>query len=578
MTGRLAALRRGIASMAARLPAAWRRSSTAFSDLWRRSLQVRVTVSTLALSSAVVFVLGMVLQNQITERLLETKRQAAIDQARQVVNEAASQLATSDVTSEAVADRLRNALDELTSGSASSSDSANSGAGAFQPVLAAGAPNLLPEDTPSAGPYQRVPVRLREFVQQGKIAHQIHTVSTGSGTVTYLVVGAPVTNMVRDVQLYLLFPLTSEQKTVATVQSTMLVGGLVLLVLLAAIANLVTRQVVLPVRKAASAAEQFAGGDLDKRLPVAGEDDLATLAENYNEMASNIQKQIEQLEEFGRLQRRFTQDVAHELRTPVTTVRMAADVLYASRDEFPAGLGRSAELLVNELDKLQDLLGHLLEISRLDAGVEELSSERVDLRALVEEAVRQTSGIAREEGSSLEVELPSGEVLTELDKHRILRILLNLLGNAIDHSEGRPVRVTLGADDNTVAVTVRDYGVGLNPGEVELVFNRFWRADSSRDRHTGGTGLGLAIAYEDARLHGGELDVWGAPGQGACFRLTLPRNLGSELGPSPVALPPDAPERPLLPASDDGVAAATDAPDPPPVEPADTDGESEEVT
>ena len=150
--------------------------------------------------------------------------------------------------------------------------------------------------------------------------------------------GQPVRTAAGDLEFYLLFPLTAEQRTLGTVQSTLIVGGLVLLLLLAGIAGIVTRQVVRPVRQAAEIAERFADGHLDERMPVQGEDEVARLAESYNEMASSIQSQIQQLEEFGALQRRFTSDVSHELRTPLTTVRMAADVLYASRDELLPGV------------------------------------------------------------------------------------------------------------------------------------------------------------------------------------------------------------------------------------------------
>lgn len=542
--------RGGRGSVLARTAALGRRLPRGASDLWRLSLQFRVTVSTLALSSAVVFVLGMVVQNQITTRLIETKTTAAQAQTQQVVYEAEQELANSDVNLDKLGDRLEAALDALTSSSVDNQDSQNSAAGAFQPVLAADERGLMPAETPSAGPYERVPPRLRSYVQQGNLAHQIHTAPTTDGRTTYLIVGAPVTSTVQPVQLYLLFPLTSEQQTIATVQNTLLVGSLVLLVLVAAVSNLVTRQVVRPVRRAASAAEEFAGGDLDRRLDVVGEDDLATLAVSYNEMAASIQRQIHQLEEFGRLQRRFTQDVSHELRTPLTTVRMAADVLHASRDEFPAGLARSTELLVDELDRFEALLADLLEISRLDAGVEELATEAIDLRPMVQHAAEQTRLIAGDAGSPIEVELPEQEIVAEADKRRIERVLRNLFGNAIDHSEDRPVRVRMASDDHAVAITVRDYGIGLRQGEAELVFNRFWRADPSRNRRTGGTGLGLAIAHEDARLHGGKLEAWGQPGQGACFRLTLPHTLNGELHGSPLGLPPDPPTRPPIESAD----------------------------
>ncbi|WP_199432466.1 MtrAB system histidine kinase MtrB [Qaidamihabitans albus] len=541
MKDRLTRFGRATAAVAARAVTFGRRRAVVFGELWRHSLQFRVTVSTLALSSAVVFVLGMVLQSQITERLMDTKEKAAFGQLQVVVQTAESQLVGDAGQEEGLRNRLANALKKITSSSVATRDTSSSAAGAFEPVLAAGDPDRSSEDTIYAGPYEKVPSGLRNFVENNQQANQIHTFGTGNDRATYLVVGAPVTTTSRPLQLYLLFPLTAEQNTVATVQNTLLVGGLVLLLLLAGITNLVTRQVVRPVRRAAAVAERFADGELDRRLDVVGEDDLAKLAVSYNEMAASIQRQIRQLEEFGQLQRRFTSDVSHELRTPLTTVRMAADVLHASREQFPAGLARSTELLVDELDRFETLLRDLLEISRLDAGVEELSPEVVDVRPVAERAVEQVSVIAGSAGSTIELDVPEEEVTAEVDARRVERILRNLLANAVDHSEGTPVRLQLAANDHAIALTVRDFGIGLRPGEAELVFNRFWRADPSRNRRTGGTGLGLAISHEDARLHGGLLEAWGEPGRGACFRLTLPRRVGDTVEQSPLALPPDGP-------------------------------------
>jgi two-component system sensor histidine kinase MtrB len=139
----------------------------------------------------------------------------------------------------------------------------------------------------------------------------------------------------------------------------------------------------------------------------------------------------------------------------------------------------------------------------------------------------------------VELDLPAEEVLAEIDPRRVERIVRNLLTNALDHGEGRPVRLTVAADADAVAVLVRDHGIGLQPGQPELVFTRFWRGDPSRDRRTGGTGLGLSISLEDARLHGGWLQAWGEPGQGSAFRLTLPRRRGITLTGSPLPLGPD---------------------------------------
>lgn len=519
--------------------------------VWRRSLQVRVVASTLALSAAVVFVLGMILQTEVTDRLLSGKREAAVKQAHASLDTLQPTLIGVNPTSEALKSRMVSALSKLTRSGPRGQDSAGSTAGAYTPVLADAFAGASHEKTPAVGPYRGVPQDLRSFVQGGQMATKIVTVDVGGGPTTYLIVGTPVSTALRPLQLYLLFPLSAEKYTVEVVQSTLLVGGLVLLLLLAGIANLVTRQVVRPVRRAAEVAERFAGGHLEERMKVVGEDDVARLAESYNEMAESIAEQIRQLEEFGQLQRRFTSDVSHELRTPLTTVRMAADVLHASREQFPVGLSRSTELLVDELDRFEALLADLLEISRLDAGVEELSRERVDMVALAQGSIESVRGISGATNTEIVLESPRDEVYAEVDTRRVERILRNLLANAIDHGEGLPVKLIVGADSDAIAVAIRDRGIGLRPGEAELVFNRFWRADPSRNRRTGGTGLGLAISLEDARLHGGWLQAWGEPGNGACFMLTLPRRPDVTLTASPLPMPPDAPRPPELPPATD---------------------------
>ena len=519
---------------------------------WRRSLQLRVVVSTLALSSAVVLVLGLVLQSEIAERLLQAKLEGALTQAEagRIVLEA--DLAGVDPDREGAQDTLNNALARLTnSDSGAAGDSGSPTAGEFRAALTTGAGNG-PEI--SAGPIDEVTREQRVTVAEGGVSRQYTTVNN----VPTLVIGQPVGTAGRELQFYLLFPLEAERMTLQLVQSTLIVGGLVLMVLLAAIASLVTRQVVRPVRQAADVAERFAGGHLDERMPVRGEDEVARLAESYNEMAAGLAAQIKQLEEFGALQRRFTSDVSHELRTPLTTVRMAADVLYASRDELLPALRRSSELLVTELDRFEALLADLLEISRLDAGVAELGAERVDLAGVVDRAVDAVRGVAEDSGTELVLHLPAGEY-ADVDPRRVERIVRNLVANAVDHGEGRPVEITLAGDVEAVAVLVRDHGVGLRPGEADLVFNRFWRAEESRARRSGGSGLGLSIAVEDARLHGGWLQAWGEPGRGSAFRLTLPRHVGGHVSASPLPLGP--PER----TAGDGTAGPppTSVPTPP---------------
>ena len=339
-------------------------------------------------------------------------------------------------------------------------------------------------------------------------------------------------------QLYYLFPFTQEEKSLSLVKGTIATAGVFVVGLLGAIAWLVVRQVVTPVRMAAGISERLAAGRLQERMKVSGEDDIARLGEAFNKMARNLQLKIGQLEELSRMQRRFVSDVSHELRTPLTTVRMAADVIHEARDEFDPVTARSAELLLGQLDRFESLLAELLEISRFDAGAAALEAGPTDLREVVQRVVEGAEPLADAKGTRLIVQGAEKPVVAEADARRVERILRNLVVNAVEHGEGHDVVIKLAVGGSSVAVAVRDYGVGLKPGEAQRVFNRFWRADPARARTTGGTGLGLSIAVEDARLHGGWLQAWGEPAGGSQFRLTLPSSAGESLRSSPLPLEP----------------------------------------
>jgi two-component system sensor histidine kinase MtrB len=513
---------------------AWLKSiGEALGHAWRRSLQLRVVVSTLTLSLIVITILGVVLTSQITDRLLDAKINAAVEEMGRARNSVEGQLTgAQDSSTQAI--RLQDALHALSSGTSSQTGGA---AGSYDAALA-----MVGGDQReiTAGPIQDVPAELRRFVQQNQVSYQFVTVSDPEGLRgPALIIGSPSAE-VTTLEIYLIFPLTNEQRSLSLMRGTMLIGGVVLLVLLGAITALVTRQVVLPIRSAARIAARFADGRLKERMLVRGEDDMARLAMSFNEMAESLSTQITQLEEFGNLQRRFTSDVSHELRTPLTTVRMAADLIHSSSDELDPALARSAELLVTELDRFESLLNDLLEISRHDAKVAELQVESLDVRMCVRAAISTVRHLAKESSVELVVDLPEDPLVAEVDPRRVERVLRNLLANAIDHSECKPVLIRMrgDVDANAVAIVVRDQGVGLRPGEEKLVFNRFWRSDPSRMRRSGGTGLGLSIAAEDANLHEGRLEAWGEPGVGASFRLTLPLVRGRKLGNSPLSLEP----------------------------------------
>ena len=506
----------------------------AIARTWRRSLQLRVGTTTVIVTGLVVLIVGIFLVDKVSAGVLKAKRDAAVNQAKIGLPQA--QQVLSDVDAAAFAD-VSEAAAELTSDLTANGNNAGLFSIKIVPVSTNVAQQVLKPVIPTA---------LRSTVQSGNLAVEYAPVpqkSTSARVVQGLIVGEPVKARTGLFELYYLFPLTAEAQTISLIQRTVLVAALALVILVLAIALLVTRQVVRPVRVAAETAGRLAAGDLSKRIAVSGTDDLARLGEAFNDMAASLQRQIRRLEDLSRLQRRFTSDVSHELRTPLTTVRMASEFLYAGREDLPPELARSAELMHDELDRFEWLLGDLLEISRYDAGVANLESEPADIRGVVASTVAANAVLAGRHGSEVIVVAPDVPVTVDMDSRRVERILRNLLGNALDHGEGKPVVITVGHDADAVAVTVRDHGVGLRPGESALVFNRFWRGDTSRSRLTGGTGLGLAISLEDARLHDGWLQAWGERGRGAQFRLTLPRRAGGVLRQSPLPLvPEDAPE------------------------------------
>ncbi|PZE31168.1 sensor histidine kinase [Curtobacterium sp. MCLR17_042] len=338
-------------------------------------------------------------------------------------------------------------------------------------------------------------------------------------------------------ELYLVYDLSDAQQTLDFVSQTLSIGGVALMVLIALVTSLVVRLVVVPIRGAAETSRKIAAGRLDERIPVRGQDDLATLARSFNGMAEAVSRQITQLAELSRVQQRFVSDVSHELRTPLTTIRLAGDMLYDSRHAFEPSVGRSAELLHAQVERFEMLLADLLEISRYDAQAVQLDTAPVVPASLAADIVEEFRPLAERAGIDLQLATPGGHTTMRLDAKRVRRILRNLVGNAVEHGDAKPVQVVVDSDARTVAIAVRDQGVGMPPEDAARVFDRFWRADPSRKRTIGGTGLGLAISLGDAKLHGGRIDVWSRPGAGSTFVLTLPRNEQGTTATSAIPLP-----------------------------------------
>ena len=510
------------------------RRSTA---VWRRSLHLRVVTGTLVLSAVVTVFVGWILLRQVTDGVLHAKVAASVGEASAGFRSAQTAIDAAEPTGDP---------SELTTQLAEDIALRGASGGLYDVVLdvlpAVGGSQTVARSTRATVLTASVPQDLREQVKSNEVAYRYTLIQRETGDNSPgLAVGSQLhePRSGATLNVYYLFDLTQQQETLSLLSRSLVAVGVLIVVLLGCVAWFVTRQVVTPVRLARQVAERLAAGLLDQRMTVRGQDDLARLATSFNQMATSLQRQIRQLEELSRVQRRFVSDVSHELRTPLTTVRMAADVLHEARSDFQPTVSRAAELLQAELDRFEALLGDLLEISRFDAGAAALELEDVDLRELTRRVVEGAQPIATRKGSHIAMVLPPGPTLAEIDPRRIERVLRNLVINAVEYGEGRDIVVRIAGDDTTAAVSVRDHGLGLKPGESAMVFERFWRADPARARTTGGTGLGLAIAMEDVLLHAGWLQAWGEPGRGAHFRLTVSRRAMEPLDHSPIALVPD---------------------------------------
>ncbi len=539
---------RGAAAVLTGLIATWslvRRGVGNALTFWRRSIRTRVVVSIMLLGALVAGSVGWLVMQQISDGLVSSRTSASVNEATSETATAREQLSaagSSDFDPSAQLEQFAKRL-------VARGEVRGFSVVVLGPVKSALDPNPVTgiRTTPGIAA-DSVPDRLREEVESSTRTAWTYTRlrrladDPGEGTPA-VAVGTRVI-LPSDggtYAVYYLFGMDGEQRTLNLVRRSLFTSGVLLLVLTAGVVFLVTRQVINPMRLARRVAERIASGRLEERMHVHGEDDIARLAISFNQMAETLQQQIRQLVELSRVQRQFVSDVSHELRTPLTTVRMAGDVLHDSKDGFDPVTARAAELLQKELDRFETLLGDLLEISSFDAGAAGLELAEVNLVDLAHRVVEQSEPVAAHRGVRLVLDAPQACV-AEVDERRIERVLRNLVGNAIDHANVRGdarVVVTVAADAHATAVTVRDYGVGLEPGQSAMVFNRFWRADPARARTTGGTGLGLAISLEDAQLHGGWLQVWGAPDQGAQFRLTVPRRAGEPLAHSPLPLVPD---------------------------------------
>lgn len=495
--------------------------------VWRHSLQARVVTVMMTVAAASVLATTIIGLWQVRDQIFDARIETIVDEFGSDAR-AADQLFSATIGSnpgevQETATRLVASIYDPASSvvGAMMMRSPNQATGAFQ----------MPE-----------PSNAQSAAIRGLISDEVRAQTAGSEAIHWQSVAIPNRDGDEDpgvvigtsiavpgagnYELYSVYTLADENRMISLVTTVQAIAGGVLLLMLLFMATVIVRMLLVPIKEASRNASRIADGAFEVRMKVSGEDEIATLARSFNSMAASLDEQFTRLQRLSKVQQDFVSAVSHELRSPVTTIRMAGQIIYDKRDELPGNLKRSAELLQKQLITMDQMLADLLEISRIDAGSMALATDIADLASIARNVVEMVDPLAKDNGVIVTVET-QGDTLAQVEARRIERIIRNLVVNAVEHADGTAVWVQVAGNETAVAVRVIDHGIGMSQEQADHVFDRFWRADSARVRKTGGTGLGLTIAREDAVLHGGEIQVWGVLGEGSSFLLIVPREPGA---------------------------------------------------
>jgi len=351
------------------------------------------------------------------------------------------------------------------------------------------------------------PMTMRDVPNElyGRAKQNVVTQRKVIGNELWLIVGAEVHRdddglaKATGLRAFVFFPLHDEEGQLARLRNTLAQGGAVIVLIALVVALLSARQVLLPVRRLSAAAQALGQGRLDTRLPVHGQDELAELTSRFNDAAAALELSVSELRSLEAMSRRFVADVSHELRTPLTAMTAVADMLSDEANRLPDAPAEAVRLVLREIERLRELVEHLIEISRFDAGTATLNVEPVNVADAIHDCLEVR-------GWTDQVEVTASQGLTvNLDPRRFDVIVANLVGNALKHGLP-PVEVTARGTENGLEVKVRDHGKGIPTEALPHVFDRFFKAGAGRARSQG-SGLGLAIARANVLLHGGTISV-----------------------------------------------------------------------
>ena len=352
-----------------------------------------------------------------------------------------------------------------------------------------------------------LPAELRDSVRLGQSA----LMRFDHEGATQLAVGVPLDAV--DGAYFEIISLGELEDTLESISISLLAAALLSTMAGAAVGWWAARRVLRPLRGIGDAAHAIASGRLDTRVEASDDADLATLADSFNEMAVALEERIQR-------DARFASNVSHELRSPLMTLAASIEVLENQRDDMPVRARAALDLMVADIERFQQLVEDLLEISRFDAGVMHLDLEEVRVDELVIQAVTNSTDV----DVPVDIDADLAGVVVRADKRRLSRVIANLLDNAAKYGDGA-TRVELRKRGDAVLIAVEDDGPGVPPDDREAIFFRFNRGTSAGHRRgIDGVGLGLALVAEHIRLHGGSVwvDDRADGGKGARFVIELP--------------------------------------------------------
>ena len=436
----------------------------AMRNLWERSLQFRSLSSAGILMIMAFILVGSSLSNQIATSLFENKKTQALEESNKGFVNVQSVLDSSEARSDSEINRdVRRYLPLMDAGGDDKRQ------WILLPLNGQTKRGFVPEQSSdSALTSSAIPASLRDTVRDNQgIYWQTENVTVGDQTYPALIVGTSITIPQNpNYGLFAVYDLRDSANTITHINFVLSIGFIALLLVVLSIVWVVTRMVVRPITQTAITSEKLAAGDLDQRVSVDGKHQAARLGISFNKMADSLQQQIVQLERLSTLQQRFVSDVSHELRTPLSTVKLSTELLYDGRENFTPVQSRSVELLHNQVGRFQDLLADLLEISRFDAGSALPNIDTHDFMRILVDVLEEALPHLERTGTKLNIHTSQQQIMVDVDRVRIERVLRNLLFNAIEHGESKPIDVYIATSETALGVTVRDHGIGLSDEEA----------------------------------------------------------------------------------------------------------------